>query len=397
MSQPSLFPTPASRCAHAARATGFTLIELMISIVISMVVLIALVSLLVSTNRNNGELARTNSQIENGRFAIQLLQGDVAQAGFWGAYVPSFDDLSAAGAPTDAPDAVPAPCLAYSAANWDAAYKKNLMGIPVQGYDAAPSGCSSVVASKKADTDVLVVRHAEGCVPGAANCDADTTGRLYFQASLCESDITGGTPYVLDTTGFTLQIKGCTGTLAEKRRFISNIYYIRDYATTAGDGIPTLVRSQFDLAGTSLAHQTAVPLIEGIEHLKVEYGIDDKTRCNTSVDYTTAITRINPSSCAIDADTSKNTLPTNRGDGIPDGAYVRCTTAAPCTAAQLSNAVSVKIYVLARSKETTPGYTDSKTYALGTSTVGPFNDSYKRHVFSTTVRLVNVAGRRETP
>jgi type IV pilus assembly protein PilW len=29
--------------------------------------------------------------------------------------------------------------------------------------------------------------------------------------------------------------------------------------------------------------------------------------------------------------------------------------------------------------------------------MGPFNDSFKRHVFSTTVRLVNPAGRRETP
>ena len=35
---------------------------------------------------------------------------------------------------------------------------------------------------------------------------------------------------------------------AEKRKFVSNIYYIRDYAVTPGDGIPTLVRSQFDLA-----------------------------------------------------------------------------------------------------------------------------------------------------
>jgi type IV pilus assembly protein PilW len=34
---------------------------------------------------------------------------------------------------------------------------------------------------------------------------------------------------------------------------------------------------------------------------------------------------------------------------------------------------------------------------LGTAALGPFNDHYKRHVFSTSVRLTNISGRRETP
>ncbi len=44
---------------------------------------------------------------------------------------------------------------------------------------------------------------------------------------------------------------------------------------TADDGIPTLVRSEFDLADGTLAHQAAVPLIEGIEGFRVEFGIDN--------------------------------------------------------------------------------------------------------------------------
>jgi type IV pilus assembly protein PilW len=69
----------------------------------------------------------------------------------------------------------------------------------------------------------------------------------------------------------------------------------------------------------------------------------------------------------------------------------------PCTTAQLSNTVAVKLYVLARSTQSTPGYTDDKTYQLGSTTLNAFGDQYKRHVFSTTVRLVNISGRRETP
>jgi type IV pilus assembly protein PilW len=91
----------------------------------------------------------------------------------------------------------------------------------------------------------------------------------------------------------------------------------------------------------------------------------------------------------------RNTLPNNRGDGIPDE-FRRCATAT-CTAADLGNTVAVKLYVLARSREATPGYTDNKTYALGSATLPAFNDHFKRHVFSTTVRLNNISGRRETP
>jgi type IV pilus assembly protein PilW len=63
----------------------------------------------------------------------------------------------------------------------------------------------------------------------------------------------------------------------------------------------------------------------------------------------------------------------------------------------LTNVVTVRIHVLARSLEPTQGYSDTKTYTLGTGTMGPFGDGFKRHVFTTTVRLINPAGRRETP
>ena len=53
---------------------------------------------------------------------------------------------------------------------------------------------------------------------------------------------------------------------------------------------------------------------------------------------------------------------------------------------------------VARSREETQGYVDTKTYELGTAgTAGPFNDGFKRHVYSATIRLPNVAGRRERP
>lgn len=447
---------------------GFSLVELMIAVTMGLIVVSAVIALFINTTRTNSELARANSQIENGRFAMQLLENDIVHAGYWGGYVPQFDDVTFDSAvPTDHPAAVPEILAAFNTTNWTAAYRNALLGIPIQAWGAAPGctdpggGCATnIVTNKLANTDVLAVRHADKCIPGVGACEAYNAGKLYFQANQCMaaaqtgttntitlasgssstddfyqnmivrilggagagqqrtiSNYVGGTKvatvsanwtsgsepdntsvYTFGPTDSVLDTGSASATLFQRncatpvgmRKFISNIYYVRDYAVSVGDGIPTLMRSQFDLSGGTLAHQAAQPLIEGIEGFRVELGIDSLSRTGANV--------VNTAQLAWQNVTTKTT-PTNRGDGIPDGAFVRCTTTgtAPCTAANLANVVAVKIYVLARNREPTTGYTDTKTYTLGSTTLGPFNDRFKRHVFSTTVRLNNVSGRRESP
>lgn len=439
------------------RSRGLSLIELMIGITLGMIVVAALLALYVNITTTNNEMAKVNRQIENGRFAIQLLQEDIIHAGYWGTYVPNFDDLTARNDPIDEPNALPDPCLAYSAANWSTDYTRNLVGIPVQ----AGLGTCGVVGSRKSNTDVLVVRHAQTCVAGAGgNCDADTAGKVYFQSSRCAAELSGaaqdgsnptitlsanassvdafyvgaririisgagggqsstitgydgatkvanvnppwnpkpdnssqyafGHGYVLADAGFIYSGMDCA-TPADKRKFVSNIYYVRNFANSSGDGIPTLMRSSFDLAGGTLAHQGATALIEGIEGFQVEYGIDDTSDTGENVDNSVAIVWLNPDNYVS---------PRNRGDGIPDRwvdeSGVTCTGAGIglCDAA---NVVAVRIHVLARNEKATAGYTDNKTYQLGNITMGPFGDGFKRHVFSSTVRLANPSGRRETP
>lgn len=388
--------------------SGLTMVELMVAITIGLLISAALTALFLNITRTNDEMAKTNSQIENGRFAIQALQDDIIHAGFWGEYIPQFDDLTIELAPNDVPTEVPNPCLAYDVATWDTAYKNNLIGIPVQAYEDTPpsgAGCADLSLNKQANTDLLVVRHVSTCVAGVGNCEADMAGKLYFQSSHsynlpqprpapdpnCPSPTaTADTiPYILDTTDFnTLKQKDCATPITEKRKFVSNIYYIRDYTNTEGDGIPSLVFSQFDLVGGTLVHPEAVPLVEGVEGFRVEFGIDNLSDTGAAVDYASAVNW---------EDAENLTSPTNRGDGAPDGEFIRCTDATPCTVDQLMNVAAIKIYILARANRASPGYTDSKTYTLGSTTLGPFNDSFKRHVFSTTVRLNNISARRETP
>ena len=384
------------RRATIRRQAGFSLVELMVSIVIGLVILAAMVALFVNSSGANRELARANTLVENGRLAIELLESDVVHAGYWGSYMPNFDDQTFGDVPTDAPSAVPDPCLAYDTP-WTNQHRLNLIGVPVNVYDSN-TFCTPIVVNKQPTTDVLVVRHAELCdaiTDPDDNCEDDIDGNVYFQASRCGTDLVRFRFGTVDDTTFDLNQLDCA-TPTEKRKFISNIYYIRDYAVTPDDGIPTLVRSTFTMAnpGDVPAQQLAAPLIVGIEGFRVELGIDNRSNPYTGqptgslVNYAQAINWLDPDT---------RTTPTNRGDGSPDGAFIECTTATPCTAAQLMNVTAVKLYVLVRSREPAPNYTDTKTYQVGTTLMGPFNDGFKRHVYVSTLRLPNIAGRRQTP
>jgi type IV pilus assembly protein PilW len=401
MTAPACIRFERRRRVRTAEA-GVGLVEVLVSITIGLVIIAALVGLFLGTSRNNREMATANSMIENGRFAIAVLEEDILHGGFLGPYVPDFDNTTSSAVPVEVPTAVPNPCTVY--ASWDADFVTGLLAIPVQAYESN-AFCTSVVTDAVADSDVVVVRHAETCVsgtagppvvPGDPGCADLTDNRLYLQATQCATET--GTTRLLTLLGdatdvpatFGLHKRDCT-TMADLRRFLSHIYYVRDYAVTAGDGIPTLVRAELDTVspGTAPTHQTPVPLVEGVDAIRIEFGIDDVSRTGDPVDYTVAIDWEDP-----DVKTSA----TNRGDAIPDGDYVRCTTLAPCTVDQLMNVTSVKLWVLARSREETRGYRDTKTYELGTAgTVGPFDDAFKRHVYTATIRLPNVAGRRERP
>lgn len=373
------------------RQRGFTLVELMISITIGLVIMAALVTLLVNLNRNQNEFGKSNRMIENGRFALQLLESDLVHGGYWGGFVPRFDDLINTAVPSDVPTGIADPCAIYGPA-WDTDYLSNLVGVPVHSYevpavvpDPAIPVCATPgvgpVVNARGNSDVIVVRYAQKCTTDCLAAAPATVDRIYMQVQRC-GDSMPVPGYVLAQSGLDLRNVRCNA-LSEIRRFVSNIYYVSDLA-----GVPTLMRSQFGLVAGVPAFEAAQAMIDGVEAVRIEYGLDTVSDSGAALNFAQAI---------VWASDTNLTSPTNRGDGIPDGAFVRCTSTVPCTSAQLMNAVAVRIHVLVRSDQRTPGYVDSKTYELGGTTLGPFGDNFKRHVFTRTVRLTNVSSRRETP
>lgn len=343
------------------RQGGFSLIELMISITLGLIILTAIALVFFNASSSRTELERVSRQIENGRYAIDVLSSDLRAAGFYG----ELDVSTVAGTvlPID-------PC-SKTVADWNTG-----IPVPIQGYDNAGfTSANCTLTNLKPNTDVVVVRRVRTCVAGSANCGAVTSGAPYLQVSLCATD-TGVGPfgtdkYVLDTSSgaFNFKKKDCT-TAADKRLYYVHIYYIST-DNGSGQSIPTLRRLDLDFSGGSLTW-TDNPLVEGIEELNLEYGIDQN------------------------------------GDGAPDvytadpNDYPVGTCTGACPLNNWMNVVTVEMHLLARNLEESSDYTGGKTYTLGVDKTGAAvtvtpTDKYRRHVYASLVRIANISNRRDAP
>jgi len=354
---------------------GVSMIELMIAMTLGLMVLAALVSVFANSSAARNEMERSARQIENGRYAMDLLSDDLRHAGFYGEATVKSGVVTTAPPGTvplpltiGVPAAMPDPC-STNPADWF-----NALLIAVQGYDngSGIGATSCLLPNQKAGTDVLVIRRVATCEAGVGTCTAAVNGQPYLQVSKCSTE-TPLQPFTMGLQGtdpFALHARDCA-TAAGIRQYYVRVYYI---STDNGNGValPTLTRMEFNGGGF-----TQVPLVEGIEEFNVEYGIDS-TGDGAPDDYTA-----NPNGWA----------------GPPGG----CVPAGTCTLVNnWANIVTVRLYVLARNIDPSPNYVDAKTYSLGLNTLGgtitkTYGDAYRRHVYSGLVRIVNAAERRDTP
>ncbi len=360
---------------------GFSLIELMIAITLGLLIMAGLTSIFVKNSQARSEIERSNRQLESGRYAMTLLTEDLRMAGFLAQFNPYEliignnpvpPPLGAGVAPdpiTPAMTAMPDPCDAT------VANLKNSYFFHVQGDDNA-TAVPACVTDARAGSDILVIRRVNTCVAGStleAGCEAVIGGMPYFQSSNCNSAAelarnTGSAMdyqahFVLDTDT-TLLIKTAINcaTQADYRRYLTRIYFVANN-NVGTDGIPTLKRAELGAAGFAI-----VPLVEGIETIQFEYGIGNTANSAEVTAYT-----------------------------ADPGTWNACAGAS-CLFNWL-HSYAVKVNLLARNVEKSPGHTDTKTYTLGlkadgsNNVFGPYNDAYKRHAYNAAVRLDNPSGR----
>lgn len=394
---------------HAHRQQGLSLVELMIALTIGLVILAAMTSVFV--NSSHSQMAAQNSaqQIENGRYALDQLTQDLHLAGYYGQYSSYLD-----GTPP-----LPDPCALTAAALVGA------LGYPVQGITAlqTTSGIPTVVpdlsgtscatylpaANLYPGSDILVVRHADtsstwSTAPNnylTQGTDKALSGEVYMQSNQVAAEIQFGTGAVITSTS---EADGTTAADINQKggspagyiyKYLVHIYFVAPCSRPNGGGsvctganddggspIPTLKMLELSLNSGGALTFNVIPIAEGVEAFKVEYGID-----NVPVAANVTTGRI--------------------GDGVRDLYIPNSTTSQP-GAADYPNAVSVKVFLITRDSQPTAGYTDTKLYPVATSAslgspvgtgmkYGPYNDRYKRHAYDTEIRLENMASRREIP
>lgn len=348
---------------------GMTLIELLVAIAIGAILLAGLASIFFNSSRSQRELSRSGELIENGRYAVNILENELRHVGYYG----QFYDIG------DSTGTLPDPCTTTLSDIED-----NMVQ-PLSGYTAPDASTRADVSGTSCDdlgllvddnlvpgTDVLVVMRASTETSNTSTIN----GEVYLEANALEINMFIGNGSAPTSTLEKYPTKPTATDDAEIRPFIVHTYFVApcvigNNADGTCDGsedyMPTLKRLELSSkADDAVPDIVITPLVEGIEKFLVEYGIDD-----------------NPAT--VDDVTGEP------GDGIPD-LYV-----AEPTTAQWPNVITARVHILARTTEASDDHTDDKQYELAGLTYGPYNDAFKRHVFVTEVRPVNIAGRREIP
>ena len=308
------------------KQSGFTISELMVALGLGVALISGAINIFVQNNRSALQDEQISIMMDNGRYVMRLLSRELAMAGFWGKYL----DVATISQHTSV--AVGTNCGAPAEA-----WVMDLQGVEVLA-DATPLTTATNFICLPAltiapGTDILAIKR----VADSETADADIqSGQIYLRTNGA-----GAQMYLGGGAGTPPAMGGTETNWA----YMPMVFYVRNFSVTAGDGLPTMCRAFLNPAAPP--NMTNQCLVDGIEDMQVEFGVDGDR------------------------------------DFIAD--YY---TATP-SAAEIDDAVSARIYVLARSINEVPEYVNDKAYRLGAKVVAAANDGFYRRVFSTTVLLRN--------
>ncbi len=316
------------------KQAGFTLVEIMITMLLSLVLGIAIVTVFVNNSHSFNQDDNVLRMQDDARYALQQIAFDLSMAGHYA------ELLSPANVVQDASLALATDCGPAAVNNWSYLTSQPATGASLSLVATDNVTSAQVVAGHSCfgggevapGTDVVSIKRVAG-----AEATVFRNGGIYLRTNgtvgfLYRSPMVGAPaiPIALPRTEW---------------EYRPAIYYIRQFANAPGDNIPTLCRKVLAGAGPGMATEC---IATGIEDLQIEYGIDTSS------------------------------------DGNPN-AYV----SAP-TLAELQNVVSARIFLLARTTDIDTRHTNQKTISLSNAPDYTPADSFHRRVFSTTVAIQNI-------
>lgn len=429
---------------------GFSLIELIVAMGISTLLMAALASIFATSVKTREKIDLEGQKIEAARYSLDTLAEDIRLAGYYGSLSPSLPPQTGV-TPAIVNGATPAdwkyvdPCSTatgdlpgWSTASAQATPATSVdVPMPIFGYemhgtgvgaDLPPSALLACIGAYtsvgptyktgtpvagsppsggayRRGTDVFVIRRTSTTAVTAGSADW-RSGDPYLQTSSCpEGAVDALAKYpprflaraTTTSTDFNLHLLNCTPTVPGAnslvRKLITRIYFISqcddcfndldNNTATMGDGIPTLKMVELGVIPTS-GTPTTLRMIEnvrtiapGVENMHLEYGID------TTDDG------------SVDAWIESNNNPRQTG---ATGTAVTGMRLDANTENRWEDVMAIKLFLITRDLKTTSGTASTRSFTMGSlPALTTPADGYRRRMTSSTVKLVNMSGRREVP
>ena len=315
---------------------GLSLIEMLVSLALGLLLLVALLAALDAAGSGLRSNARNAELGHAGRLALHFLKEELRQAGFLG--------LTHAAPDAPGPWLEPASGCAEAGSSPGAFVANLSQGI--WGADNANpfAGAHSCLASGNyvAGTDVLVLRRLASSP--VQNLEVNT---VYFQSGygrgrLFRSGTVPGAPELPGTAG-------PVATFAVK----TYVYFISPFTTSATESprVPALWRLALQADGSMVRELVA----GGVERMQLQYAVASPLGDTQFLD-------VLPGGASIGSGSSQS----------PTWSDVR----------------AVRLWLLVRSASPEPGYTNNQTYAMGNQPYA-VHDGFRRQLLSTVVQLRN--------
>lgn len=258
--------TAAALSAPSRAERGFTILELMIAMTISLFIISALAAVVIGASSTSRTRDRASDLQVNGRYAIDTIRRDLQQAGFLGISSLFFPDqpISSTNPPLQ-PNVITVTNVCDSA-------NVGKLSQRIWGSDDSnPYSATCIPAANYLRGDVLVIRGLES---NAVTTYSSTM--VYFKSAY-----EGGVPFVgptePDFTGTNKQPPYVVFPLKE------TVYYIAPYTTssTESPAVPALWRLTLGSGPAMIPELVA----SGVENMQIRYGI---FQTNNTVKYVSA-------------------------------------------------------------------------------------------------------------
>lgn len=341
-------------CTLPGRCHGFSIVELMVALVITLILLAGIGQIFMSSKKSYTIQESLGRMQENGRYALETMVADLRRAGYLGgnADVTTIEDYTPGGVSNG--NRIATENGTCTSVDW-----ARMLTHRIFGKDGSRGSYGCLPSDPVHIGDILVVRYSAPWKVGGTTTPAYQNNQYYLRSSLFEGRLFQGK----DEAGYPL-----TAAAVRTAELISHAYFIHTSTNSDPNKCPgsAAVPSLYRLALVNGA-LTAEEVAYGVDNFQVQFGLD--TDGDNSVD--SYIDAVGP------------------------------------TDARWDQVIAARIWLLARAECPETGYDNTNTYAMGNvnyspgttdrdgdgnidgDTDGDGNDDYRRQLYTSTVRLRN--------